>query len=301
VVRLVLIAALATACRVTDPFMCSTSADCRDGAMTGVCAASGYCSFPDPTCTSSGQRYDDSAGGGLGGMCAPTFEDPNDPDKDGIGIGDNCPNVANPDQHDEDQDGAGDACDPCPFSASAIDTDGDGLPDACDPYPMTPGDKLVLFEGFGAGVPKTWTTTNTWMTKTDSITSVNAATFTLPIPSTLSETVMLGVTLPTISGPTIVAIDDPSAPSDTAVECQMSSQLFVAQANQIKGSNTYDAMIDTPYIFALTRKSTAYACTVAQPIISANATLTAPTGSIQVRMPQQATIDWVLVVHSPVN
>jgi hypothetical protein len=73
-----------------------------------------------------------------------------DTDGDGVpDVADNCPTVANPDQRNHDHDAFGDACDPCPHLVdTGADTDGDGVGDACDPNPTTPGDKIVLFEGF---------------------------------------------------------------------------------------------------------------------------------------------------------
>jgi hypothetical protein len=59
------------ACTLTFP--CDTDEQCtRDGA-TGVCQASGYCSFPDESCDSN-QRYGDLAPGELAGACVPVAE-----------------------------------------------------------------------------------------------------------------------------------------------------------------------------------------------------------------------------------
>jgi hypothetical protein len=57
-----------------------------------------------------------------------------DPDEDGIGLDDNCPDVANPDQADDDLDGIGNVCDNCPQASNSgqEDADGDGIGDACD-------------------------------------------------------------------------------------------------------------------------------------------------------------------------
>jgi hypothetical protein len=59
------------ACTLTFP--CDTDEQCtRDGA-TGVCQASGYCSFPDASCDSN-QKYGDLAPGELAGACVPVAD-----------------------------------------------------------------------------------------------------------------------------------------------------------------------------------------------------------------------------------
>lgn len=62
------LALLCTACRA-DVFACASDEDCQGGAMPGMCAAAGACSFPDAECV-SGQRYGDHAGE-LSGKCVP--------------------------------------------------------------------------------------------------------------------------------------------------------------------------------------------------------------------------------------
>jgi hypothetical protein len=99
----------------------------------------------------------------------PPDADPDVPDGDGDGVPDSedvCPGVSDPGQHDEDGDGAGDACDDCPHLFGPQEDVGeeengaepDGVGDACDPNPKTPGDRFVLFDGFGgAALSEEWT------------------------------------------------------------------------------------------------------------------------------------------------
>jgi hypothetical protein len=132
--RVVAIAVLAVGCDVTATFHCTGAAQCMKDGVTGYCETTTYCSFNDVNCR-SGHRYDASAGDGLANQCV----DPCDPASG-----------------DEDGDGIGDACDVCPISKNNVDSDGDQLGDDCDPHPNTPGDRLVLFEGFHHGLPPGW-------------------------------------------------------------------------------------------------------------------------------------------------
>jgi hypothetical protein len=154
------------ACRIDAVFDCERDDQCQLRGQIGACAASGYCTFPDPSCD-SGSRYDDRAGGSYGGTCTTTdgvdagVDTPTDPDPDHDGIisdDDNCPLVANADQHDEDSDAIGDACDLCPqLAAPQLDDDGDLIGNDCDPRPSIAGDRLVRFDGFAtAGIPSAW-------------------------------------------------------------------------------------------------------------------------------------------------
>lgn len=49
-------------------FACMTDNQCRSGSESGRCEPNGFCSFPDPTCT-SGYRYGDHARDPLAGKC----------------------------------------------------------------------------------------------------------------------------------------------------------------------------------------------------------------------------------------
>jgi hypothetical protein len=69
--------------------------------------------------------------------------------------------------YDEDGDGIGDDCDACPIAKppATPDPDGDGVDSPCDPDPRTPGDKIVLFNGFNAPLPANWTAGAAWQVR----------------------------------------------------------------------------------------------------------------------------------------
>ncbi|MCH9687484.1 MAG: hypothetical protein K0V04_38980 [Deltaproteobacteria bacterium] len=61
-------AALQGGCSLTFP--CESDGQCARGDASGTCEASGFCSFPDPSCESD-QRYGELAPDGLAGACVP--------------------------------------------------------------------------------------------------------------------------------------------------------------------------------------------------------------------------------------
>ena len=94
---------------------------------------------------------------GKGAVCDMT--DPGGPvciDADGDLDGDGIPNGQDFCEHmpggryDEDADGIGDECDPCPIAPppATPDPDGDAVDSPCDPDSLTPGDRILLFDGF---------------------------------------------------------------------------------------------------------------------------------------------------------
>ena len=118
-------------------------AGCDDG-LGGPCSAIkhcdvGVCDLTDPT----------------GPICISS-----DGDLDGDGIrndADFCNHQAGG-EFDEDRDGVGDVCDHCPIAPppATPDRDSDEVDSPCDPDPDVDGDRIVVFDGFNAGLPAGW-------------------------------------------------------------------------------------------------------------------------------------------------
>src|SRR5689334_12121302 len=125
------------ACGGTQPGdPCSQKAPCDNGQVCDMTAPGG------PECLDAGGDLD---GDGI----------PNDKDF--------CEHLAGG-AFDEDGDGIGDECDACPIAPPPArpDPDGDAVDSPCDPDPRTAGDKIVLFNGFNAALPASWTATAAW-------------------------------------------------------------------------------------------------------------------------------------------
>jgi alpha-tubulin suppressor-like RCC1 family protein len=59
------------ACTSAAPYACADNGACVRDDLQGTCEPSGYCSFPDTTCTASYRRYDSTAERDLSGQCVP--------------------------------------------------------------------------------------------------------------------------------------------------------------------------------------------------------------------------------------
>jgi len=126
--------------------LCATLAACGTSntpttRIGGPCDASNKCD--------DGQICDRTAPGGQ--VCVDAA---GDMDGDGIPNGkDFCEHMAGG-ANDEDGDGIGDDCDSCPIAAPTgqTESDGDAVTSPCDPDTRTPGDRIILFNGFNAAV-----------------------------------------------------------------------------------------------------------------------------------------------------
>jgi hypothetical protein len=272
--------ALLAGCLRSTTYECNSNEQCLASGEQGACEATGYCSFADTTCP-SGRRYAPLSGP-FAGQCVD--DDAPDPDDDGDTVPnatDNCPTIANQNQHNEDSDRFGDACDPCPPVAddNPPDGDSDGVADACDPRPAMGGDRIAVFEGFGAGVPTGWMPTGAgqWMPMGDDLashppTAGNDAFSALGVTTsaqTGNETASAAVTVDSIDAVTNSGVSlITNAAGQSVIIClvvknQQGENLSLTDFNNA-ASMPLALVAGTPYLIDLRRDAMAYSCRAAQ-------------------------------------
>jgi hypothetical protein len=295
----------------------------REPCPTGQACIAGVCGGPEGGGVDATPGIDAAAGAdaALGNDATLSIAD-----RDGDGVADasdNCPDVANPDQGNEDGDALGDACDPCPIDTNNADPDGDGVAGICDPHPTTPGDRILVFEGFHRGIPPTWQVDGTAVPSGDGValtTAVdNHTALVPPIAAMANGTVMTNLVVDaTVGGPdaavTIALPYDPS--QDQGIFCELyapnagsTSGRYVslwdspAQAERAKRNFAWSTA--TAYQVVLTRSGNNYACSVTasggQPQ-TANSSTNSTTSQSKPTIATygaNAHVAWMLVVSSP--
>jgi hypothetical protein len=101
---------------------------------------------------------------------------------------------------DEDADQVGDDCDRCPIARplASRDTDTDDVDAPCDPDSTINGDRIVVFDGFNAGMPANWKVMlGTWEFRGGEVIGTppdpqSLATLTAPLPLFTTKMAVLG-------------------------------------------------------------------------------------------------------------